>query len=80
MFKLVARAKVIGSATVTWLIAVSAAVQGLATDIASILPEEAERVGAVGVRVAAVLAVAVAIIRRVTTVLPDDRGLLPPGA
>lgn len=75
----IARIKVIAQASVTWLLVAMTVVQIVADEIVSVLPAGvAENVGAVTLRVVAVLAAAVAIIRRVSEVTPADRGLLPP--
>jgi hypothetical protein len=76
--RLVARARIVLTAAVTWLV--------LAATILGAIVSELELAGVGGtvVRILAgvlgALGVAIAIIRRVTTVLPDARGILPTGA
>lgn len=72
------RAKVIGSSAVTYLTAASAVVVILAEEIAKVLPSGySDDVGRWAIVVVAVIAAAIAIIRRVTPVIPSDRGILP---
>lgn len=79
MTKFIARAKVVLLAAPTYLVAVSAVVSILADEIAMVLPAGmAMTLGALAVRVVAVLGAAIGIIRRVTPVVVADRGLLPP--
>lgn len=74
----IARIKVVLTAAVTWLVLASTIVTILSEEIATVLPAGAATdVGAVALKVVAVLGAAVTIIRRVTPVLPDERGLLP---
>ena len=79
MKKTLARARVVLTAAVTWLqvaaaaLVIGAVVNGTAT------PEISTDLVAWSVRIAAVLGAVVATIRRVTPVLPAERGLLPAG-
>jgi hypothetical protein len=73
---MVERVKVVLSAAVTWIVAASAVVQIVADEVGAALPGHAEDVSTVAVRVVAVLAAAVGIIRRVSPVLPSERGLV----
>jgi hypothetical protein len=74
----IARIKVLATAAVTWLLVASTIVTIASEEIAAVLPAgTATTVGAVALKVVAVIGAAVAIIRRVTPVLPDQRGLLP---
>lgn len=77
-----ARLRVILTALPTHLVALSTAIVWLAPVIAKALPDNAELVTSVALRVVAALAAAITIIRRVTPVAPDQVGLLlqPPPA
>lgn len=77
MTKLLARARVVLRAAPTYLTAVAAATPFVSTQLATVLPDQAERIGSIGLCVAAWLTAAVLIIRRVAPVLPADRGVLP---
>lgn len=78
MSKIVAKVKVVLSAAVTWITVAFGVVVIVSDEAVKVLPAgAAETVAGVAVRVVAVLGAAVAIIRRVTPVLPDERGLLP---
>lgn len=75
--RIIERIKVVAAAAVTWLSVASAIVIILSEEIANVLPAgQAETVGAWALKAVAVIGAAVAIIRRVTPVLPEDRGLL----
>lgn len=74
----IARIKVVASAAVTWITAVAVVLPLVAGDIAEVMPAQAETITHVALIVAGWLGAAVAIIRRVSTVLPDERGILPP--
>ena len=79
MSKLADRILVVLKAAPTYLVALSTVVTILAEEIAAVLPAGAANdVGVVAVRVVAVLATSVAIIRRVTPVVASRRGLLEP--
>lgn len=79
MDKLVKRARVVISDVVTWLVVASSVVVILAEEIAKIVPADWRSVVVeIGMRALAVLGAVVMILRRVTTVLPTERGLLPP--
>lgn len=81
MSRTIAKIRVVLSAAVTWITVASGVVVIVADEAAKVLPSgAAEDVAAVAVRVVAVLGAAVAIIRRVTPVLPDQRGLIPPSS
>lgn len=77
MKSFIARVKVVLTAAPTYLTAASAAVIIAREEIVELLPE-AWQGNAVQVTVTALawLTAAITIIRRVTPVLPDDRGLL----
>jgi hypothetical protein len=78
MTEFIARVKVVLSAAVTWLVVASSVVTVFADEIAPIIPAPwSERASAIAVTVLGVLAAAIAIIRRVSPVLPDERGILP---
>lgn len=79
MTETLARVRVVATSAVTWLQVVAAVLVIAAEEIAKAVPEISDDVTTVVVRVVAVLGAAVAIIRRVTPVLPDERGLLPAG-
>jgi ABC-type glucose/galactose transport system permease subunit len=79
MTKFLARARVVATSAVTWLQVVAAVLVIAAEEIAKAVPEVSDDVTTVVVRIVAVLGAAVAIIRRVTPALPDERGLLPAG-
>jgi hypothetical protein len=75
---LITRARVVLTAAVTWLVAASAVVTIFAEEITEVLPDDWQGPFArTVVVVLAVLTAAVNIIRRVTPVLPAQRGLLP---
>lgn len=77
MSDLIARARTILSALVTWLLVASAVLTTIADDIAPALPAPwSERVTAIVISVLGVVSAAIAIIRRVTPVDSADRGLL----
>jgi hypothetical protein len=69
-----ARALVVIKAAPTWLTMVATVVTIVSTSVG--IPV----VASVGASIAAALTTAVLIIRRVTPVLPDERGILPPAA
>lgn len=75
--KFIARAKVIFTAAPTYLVAASAIVIIVSSEAATVLPAGvATTVGAVALKIVAVLTAAINIIRRVTPVLPSERGIL----
>lgn len=75
-----ARLRVILTAAVTWLLVAQAALVAFADQIGPFLPTPwADRVNAFIVSAIAVVVAVIAVIRRVTPVLPDERGILPPG-
>lgn len=77
--ELIAKAKVIAQAVVTWLVFASVVLTFAAGEIADVVPgETGEAITVWVLRVVAWLGVAVGIIRRVTPVAPDERGILPP--
>jgi hypothetical protein len=70
--------KVIAFSAVTWLTAASAVVVILADEIAKVLPGGyQDDVARWALIVGGVLTAAINIIRRVTPVIPEDRGILP---
>lgn len=81
MRKLLARIRVILTAAPTWLVFAALTVPIVTEEVAKVLPASwAERVVTIGGYVVGWLGAAIAIVRRVTTVLPSERGILPPGA
>jgi hypothetical protein len=66
------RLKVIGSAAVTWLIATTVIVQTIVYELGDTWPVVAEA----GAQILVVLAGAISVIRRVTPVDAEDRGVL----
>lgn len=80
MKKLLARARVILTAAPTYLVAAGAVVTIVADEVSKLLPpgwqDNAAQIAGAAV---GILGAAVAIIRRVTPVLPAERGILPPG-
>lgn len=81
MRKLLARIRVILTAAPTWLVLAALTVPIVTEEVAKVLPTSwAEQVVTVGGYVVGWLGAAIAIIRRVTAVLPSERGILPPGA
>lgn len=80
MSKLLARIRVVLTAAPTYLVAASTVVTVLREEIVAAFPGTAEEIGAVAVPVLATLSAAVAIIRRVTPVIPEERGILKPDA
>jgi hypothetical protein len=79
MSELLAKVRVILKAWPTWAAAFTAVLGVVAAEVIPLLPEQ------VGVRVAgwvavalSVIAAATAVVRRVTPVLPAERGVLPP--
>lgn len=78
MSDFIARVRVVLTAAVTWITAVAAVIPFIADDIADQLPSgAAEQVTKYALLAVAWLGAAVSIIRRVTPVLPDERGVLP---
>jgi hypothetical protein len=78
MSKFLARVRVLLTAAPTWIIAAVAVVQVAAVEAAKVLPEEADTIAAWSARAVALLLGIVAVVRRVTPVLPQERGLLTP--
>ena len=75
---MIARIKVVSAAAVTWLTAAGIILTIFSEEIGSVLPTGAAEEWAMWVvRIIAWIGAAVAIIRRVTPVLPDERGVLP---
>lgn len=72
---LIDRARVIATAAVTYILLAVSAIQAVLATVGDDIPEVAEYGG----QAVAFLLGAVAIIRRVTPVRADDRGILPPG-
>lgn len=77
MSDLIARARVVLRAAPTWLTAVSVVLTAAAREISTVAPDGGEDVVRWLVTAAAWLASAVAIIRRVTPVPAQERGVLP---
>lgn len=77
--ELIEKAKVVAQAAVTWLVFISVVLTFAASEIADVVPgETGEEIVTWILRVVAWIGVAVGIIRRVTPVAPDERGILPP--
>lgn len=74
-----ARLRVLLTAAPTWITTAMAVVVLLRDNIATLFPSAAEDVSRWSVTVLAVLAGALAIVRRVAPVLKAERGLLPAG-
>lgn len=75
-----ARLRVILTAAVTWLLVAQATLVGFADQLGPFIPTPwADRVNAALISALAVIAAIITIIRRVTPVLPSERGILPPG-
>lgn len=73
-----AKVRVVLTAAVTYLTLAVTVITIFAEEIASVLPEGvAETVGMYGVTAVAWITVAISIIRRVSPVLPEERGILP---
>ena len=79
MKKFLARVRVVLTAAPTYLTSAAVAVALARDEIAKLFPEAAEEVGRWAVPIAAGLLAAARVIRRVTPVLPAERGLLPAG-
>ena len=80
MTKLLARARVILTAAPTYLVAAAAVVTIVADEAAKVLPTGwQDNAAQIAGAVLAVIGAAVAIVRRVTPVLPAERGILPAG-
>jgi len=71
------RLKTLFTAAPTWLVLAAAIVVEVRDSIAEVFPGIGEDVAGIAAPILAVLAVAVLIVRRVTTVIKADRGLLP---
>ena len=71
------RVKVIAKTAVTWLVFASVLLTAIAGELGELLPGNPE-VSTFIMRVVAWLTAAVTIIRRVTPVAPDERGVLEP--
>lgn len=72
---MIEKLKVIASAAVTWLIAASVVVSAVAPQLAELFPQSAEDITTWAARVVAWLGAAVLIVRRVTPVPADQRGI-----
>lgn len=79
MSDLLARARVVVRAAPTWLTAVSVVLTAAAGEISRLAPDGGQDVVRWLVTVAAWLASAVLVIRRVTPVPADERGILAGG-
>jgi len=73
------RAKTVARAAVTWLVLASTILTVAAEEIAKVAGTDSPVV-VLALRAVSWLGVAVMILRRVTPVLPDARGILPTGA
>ncbi len=80
MKKLLARARVILTAAPTYLVAAGTVVAMVADEVSKVLPAgwQDNAAQAAGF-VLGIIGAAIAIVRRVTPVLPAERGILPPG-
>lgn len=72
-----AKVVVVLRAAPTWLTAAAVVLTTSAEEIGGLLPDGGEALGQLVVRVVAWIGAAIVIIRRVTPVAPDERGLLP---
>lgn len=78
MNALLAKAKVVLTAAVTYIVVASTVLTVAADELGQLFADgQAAGVIRLIVRVLSVLTAAVTIIRRVTPVLPDERGILP---
>lgn len=78
---MIERIRVVAGAAVTWLTFAATALTIFAEEIAAVFPDGGAEDATVWIlRAVAWLGAAVAIIRRVTPVLPDQRGVLLPHA
>lgn len=79
MKNIIARVRVVLQAAPTYLVAASTIVAIATEEIAQELPEGwQDNAVAIGGKVVAIIGAAVLIIRRVTPVIAEHRGLLPP--
>lgn len=75
---LIERVKVVAGAAVTWLVAASIVITIFSEEIGGLLTDDtAALVASWATTAVGWLGAAVAIIRRVTPVLPEERGILP---
>jgi hypothetical protein len=74
--KLLARLRVLATAAPTYLVAVAAILPLIASDLAEVMPGQAETITSGVLIVVGWLGAAIAIIRRVTPVAKAERGLL----
>ena len=73
-----ARAQVVLTAAVTWLVIAAAVITIIADELAKVLPAPwSDRISAWAITILGVLGAVITIIRRVTPVRPEERGLLP---
>lgn len=72
-----ARAKVVLTALLTWLIVLAVVLNSAAGTISDHAPQGWEMATEWLARLAAIVGAAILALRNVTTVLPDQRGLLP---
>lgn len=75
MSKLITRIKVVLTAAPTYLVLFSTAVSLASKEISDLLPGQAESIARWTAPIVTALAVAVVIVRSVTTVLPEHRNL-----
>jgi hypothetical protein len=78
MDKLLERAAVLADAVVTYLLAAAVGISAAAEEITAAAPEGWDTATAWALRVVAWIAASVAVVRRVTPVAAEQRGLLPP--
>jgi hypothetical protein len=77
MNRTAARARVVATSAVTYLVAIAALLPLVAGDLAEVMPGQAEAITEGALVVAGWIGAAVSIIRRVTAVAVDERGVLP---
>lgn len=78
MTEFLAKVRVVASAAVTWLVIAEGVLLAVVAEVVPQLPEPwGSRVGTFVASALAVLATAIVIIRRVTPVEPEERGILP---
>lgn len=70
------RIRVVLGAAPTYLVTAATVVAVAAPELANAFPDQAQTITTVALRIGAVLAAAVTIVRRVTPVDAEDRGLL----
>lgn len=80
MKNLLKRARVILTAAPTYLVAAGAVVAVVADEVSKVLPTGwQDNAAQISGAILGIIGAATAIVRRVTPVLPHERGILPPG-